>query len=293
MDNYRGIGLMTLAMALFAFEDLFIKLSSEQMPTGQVIMAVGLFGAVCFGAVSVLRNERLFRRDVWMGAAGLRNFGELIATSGFVTALALAPLSLVSAILQAQPLALTCFAALFMGAKVGWRRWTAIAVGFIGVMIIIRPWHSGIRPEVAWAVIGMIGLTIRDLAARRVPANVGAVPLSFSALFLVAIMGALMTWFQGGVVVPDGHGAIFLLGTMIAGTLGYVVIVAATRIGEIAVVMPFRYARLLFVIALGALVLDERPDAGVILGAVLVIGSGLYTVLREHQLRRIANANTG
>lgn len=292
MDNLRGIGLMVLAMALFAVEDMFIKLASAMMPTGQVIAATGLFGAVCFGVAASLRGESLFRREVWSGAAGLRNLGEMIATSGFVTALALAPLALVSAILQAQPLALTCCAALFLGEKVGWRRWTAIAVGFIGVLIIIRPWDDGFRPEVGWAVLGMIGLTLRDMATRKVPRSVGAVPLSFSALFVVFVMGSVMIAAQGGLVPISGHGVWLLLGTVVSGTVGYVTIVAATRIGEVSVVMPFRYARLVFVIALGALILGERPDLGVIAGATLVVGSGIYTLIRERQLRKNANANT-
>ncbi len=293
MDNSRGITLMVVAMACFAFEDLFIKLSAELMPTGQVILATGLFGAICFAIVGALRGERLLHRDVWLGAAGLRNLGELVATGGFVTALALAPLSLVAAILQAQPLALTCCAALFLGEKVGWRRWTAIAVGFIGVMVIIRPGGESFRAEALWAVIGVIGLTLRDLATRNVAKSVGSVSLGFSALAVVSALGVIMMQFQGGPVMPDTNGTLLLLGTVVSGTVGYVAVVAACRVGEITVVMPFRYARLVFVLILGVALLGERPGMGVLAGAALVIGSGLYTLARERRLRKNANANTG
>lgn len=286
MDNLRGIALMVIAMALFAVEDMFLKLSAETMPIGQILTAAGLFGALCFGGAAALRGERLFTRAVWTGAVGWRNVGEMVASGFYVTALALLPLATVSAIIQAQPLAITCCAALFLGEQVGWRRWTAIGVGFVGILFVVQPGRE-FQIETLIAVAGMAGLTLRDLATRRVPRSVSGNAIGFSAMAMMTLLGAGMMLFQGTAPLT-APSATLLAGALVSGTIGYAVIVAATRIGDVSVVTPFRYARLVFVLILALIVFGEVPAPSVIFGASLVIASGLYTLARERQARRAA-----
>lgn len=290
MDNLRGITLMVAAMVGFAIEDMFLKLSAAEMPTGQVIFATGLFGALVFAVIALVKGASLVRREMWLGMAGWRNFGEVIGTCGYVTSLALIPLSMASAILQAQPLTITCCAALFLGEQVGWRRWTAVCVGFIGVLIVIRPGTDGFQPEALWGVMGVIGLTLRDIATRQVPRSISSIQLGFTALLAMTVLGAVMLVIQGGPVMLDMQKTLVLSGALVSGTAAYVAVVAAARVGEMSVVTPFRYIRLLFALIIGAIVFSESPDRWVLIGAAMIIGSGLYTLARERK-RKIASAN--
>ena len=286
--NLRGIVLMVVSMAAFAIEDSFIKRAADDMPTGQILLMLGVFGAAIFTVMAARAGQKPFSRDLLQGQVMLRNLGEVIGTMGFVTAIALTPLTSATAILQAMPLAVTLGAALFLGESVGWRRWTAILVGFAGVLVIIRPGLEGFDINSLWAVLAVFGLAIRDLATRRVPARIGSMSISVSGFVSVAILGATMLALSGGAVWPGTLQTALMVGALSAGVVGYWMVVEAMRVGEISAVTPFRYARLIFALIIGILIFGERPDLMTLAGATLVIGSGLYTFARERVRRRNA-----
>lgn len=288
MDNLRGSMLMVLAMAGFAGEDLFIKLLAQDMPVGQILMMLGAGGCAVFAIATRAQGTRLISPVLLSRPVILRNLGEIIAAVTYVTALALADLSTVSAILQATPLAVTLGAALFLGAQVGWRRWSAILVGFAGVLMIVRPGLDAFHISSVFAVISVIGLAIRDLATRAIPSQISSMQLSCYAFGVMVPTGAVVLAFQGGAAMPSPLGWAFVLGALIFGVLGYYFIVGAMRIGEIAAVTPFRYARLLFALVIGMTLLGERPDIWTLIGAAIIIASGLYTLIREQRLARRA-----
>ncbi|TDE33446.1 DMT family transporter [Antarcticimicrobium sediminis] len=287
MDNLRGAVLMTLAMLGFAGEDMFIKLMAGVLPTWQIIAVLGIGGASVFGALTLMRRQRLFTRAYLSGAILLRNLGELIGTVGFVTAIALTPLSSASAVLQATPLAVTLGAALFLREPVGWRRWSAILAGFVGVLLVIRPGLEGFEMNSLFAVQGVIGLAIRDLATRKVAAGVSSFQLSFLAfLTLIPAAGVLSLVSPRAPVAPDGYIWAMTAGAVLLGVLSYYAIVAAMRVGEVSFVTPFRYFRLLFALGVGIVVFDEHPDTLMLVGAAIIVGSGVYTVWRERRVWR-------
>ena len=286
--NLRGIVLMVVSMAAFAIEDSFIKRAADDMPTGQILLMLGVFGAAIFTVMAARAGQKPFSRDLLQGQVMLRNLGEVIGTMGFITAIALTPLTSATAILQAMPLAVTLGAALFLGESVGWRRWTAILVGFAGVLVIIRPGLEGFDINSLWAVLAVFGLAIRDLATRRVPARIGSMSISVSGFVSVAILGGAMLALSGGAVWPGTLQTALMVGALSAGVVGYWMVVEAMRVGEISAVTPFRYARLIFALIIGILIFGERPDVMTLAGATLVIGSGLYTFARERVRRRNA-----
>lgn len=286
MENLRGSALMVLAMAGFALEDMFVKRLSYDLPVGQILVFLGAGGAVMFGAISVGRGHRLFSRDLITTPVMLRNLGELIGTLGFVTAIALTPLASASAILQATPLAVTLGAALFLGEDVGWRRWSAILVGFVGVLMVIRPGFAGFEPASLFAVQAVFGLALRDLATRAVPRTVTSMQLSCYGFATIVPAGLIMVWISGGAVNPDATQWRDIGLALILGVAGYYAIVAAMRVGEVSFVTPFRYSRLIFALIIAVTLFDERPDALTLIGASIIISSGLYTLLRERRLRR-------
>lgn len=286
MENLRGSLLMVAAMFGFALEDVLIKQLAGSLPMGQVIALIGCGGALNFGILTIVRGRRLVSPALLSGPVMLRNLAEGIAAASFVTAIVLTTLSSASAILQTTPLALTLGAALFLGEAVGWRRWTAIGVGFVGVLLIIQPGMAGFMPASLLAVVAVAAVALRDLASRAIPADVTGMQLAAWAFATLIPTGLLVMLAMGTApVMPAAPDLVRLAGAFVVGGIGYYALVGATRTGEVAVVVPFRYTRLVFAMILGALAFGERPDPLMLAGAALIVGAGVYTIWREARIR--------
>ena len=282
-ENLRGIALMCVAMFGFALTDMFIKLVGEALPTGQIIMVLGGGGSLLFALLARRQGEALFTRAFFHPAVLLRNGFEIAGTLLFVSAIVHSPLSVASAIIQATPLVVTLGAALWLGEAVGVRRWSAIGIGLIGVLLIIQPWRESFTPASLLAVGGAFALGFRDLATRGVPRSVPTLVLSSYALAMLVPAGALLLLLPYGPApaLPDTVQSLHLLGAIAISTLGYYGITAAMRVGDVGVVTPFRYSRIVFALVVSVLVFGERVDATMLVGASVVVASGLYTLLRE------------
>lgn len=289
--NLRGILLMVLAMGGFAIEDMFIKWAAADLPTGQILLMLGVVGTPVFALVAWAEGASPFSRDFFHPALLWRNLGEMVGTLGFITALALTPLTTATAIFQAGPLAVTLGAALFLGEQVGWRRWSAICIGFVGVLIIIRPGLEGFQLASLWSVLAVLGLSARDVATRRIPARITTMQVSAWGFAAVALLGALMLIATGGARMLTAPQAGHVGGALVFGIAAYWAITQAMRQGEVSVITPFRYARLIFAMIIGMLIFGERPDLWTLSGAGLIIGSGLYTFARERLRKRALSSN--
>ncbi|MFT6532438.1 MAG: drug/metabolite transporter (DMT)-like permease [Limimaricola cinnabarinus] len=293
MENLRGSALIVAGMLGFALEDMFIKMMAGALPVGQILMLLGLGGGIVFAMMSVARGERLLSPDFHHRAVIARNLGEVIGTAGFITAVALSPLATASAILQANPLLVTLGAAVFFAEPVGWRRWSAICVGLFGVLLVIRPGAEGFTPLSLFAVLGTMGLAARDLASRRVPRSISSLKLSTYAFLILVPVGYLMVVVAGEALVwPSTVNSLRLLAAIGVGVAGYWALTAATRMGEISVIAPYRYTRLVFALFVAYFAFGERPDLLTYIGAAIIVGSGIYTLLREARLRRASRRVT-
>jgi drug/metabolite transporter (DMT)-like permease len=284
MNNLRGALLMIVSMGLFAIEDMLIKLVSLQIPVGQVLLILALGGTVAFAVAASARRQTLFPRELLQPTLLLRNSAELVATCCFVLALSLIPISTASAILQATPLAVTMCAALFLGETVGWRRWMAIGVGFLGVLLIVRPGLGGFQPASLLAVVAVLALALRDVATRLIPPNLSTAQVSLWAYVMIIPAGLVLLTLSDGLQPIAAREAGFLLAAIFIGVAAYSLIVMALRSSDLSAIAPFRYSRLLFAMAIGLTVFGERPDAFTVAGAALVIASGLYALARERAL---------
>ncbi|MEO1676597.1 MAG: DMT family transporter [Pseudomonadota bacterium] len=284
MANARGIALMVVAMAFFALADLAIKLSAGSLDQAQVIFILGASGFVTFAGLAMLRGERLLTPLALHPAVLARNVSEILGSTMMVIALATTPLIIVGAILQAAPLTVMAGAALLLKEPVGWRRWLAASVGFAGVLVVLRPWEAGIAPGALLAVGAMVCLSGRDLFNRMAPRELPTLVLAAHGLAFIGALGVIWSLAGPGQLLPPDPpwGIIAML--MICGTVAYFTITASVRAAPVSVVAPFRYSRLLFLAALGILVLGERPDWSLAAGATLIIGSGLYVLHRERRL---------
>lgn len=288
MDNIRGASLMVLAMLGFALEDMFIKLLAGTIGVGQILVMLGAGGGLVFGIVVVLQGRALFSRDMLSLPILLRAVGEMIGTLFFISAIVLTPLSSASAILQATPLVVTLGAALFLAEPVGWRRWSAIIVGLMGVILIIRPGMESFQVLSLLALGAVFCLALRDLATRRVPPTISSMQLSFLGFIVVIPSGLFMIWVTGTPLrmLPAGDW-LYFCSALTVGLFAYYAIVAAMRVGEVSFVTPFRYARLLFALVIGITIFGEEPDGMTLLGAAIIVASGIYTVWRERRVKVI------
>ncbi len=288
MNNLNGIFLVIASMAGFTLEDMFIKQLSVTIPVGQIMLVLGFSGAVIFAVMARFKGRNLLARNAWTRTMMARALFEAIAALAFVTSLALVPLSTVSSVFQATPLAITMGAALFFGEQVGWRRWSAIIVGFIGVLLIIRPGYSDFDPKIFFVLIAVLAVAMRDLITRLIDENVASTVVSCQGFAALMIAGAVLL-----LVTPDTLTAVntfeigYFIGGIVFGVSGYYAIVVAMRIGDASAITPFRYTRLLFSLIVGVTVFHEHPDNTTLIGAGIIIASGLYTFLRERRLAKL------
>lgn len=287
MENTRASTLMVLAMAGFAIEDMFVKFLSARLPVGEILTLTGLLGAAVFYVLLRRGGGRFWTRDLLHPVVLIRTLGELIGTLGFVSAIALTELSSASAILQALPLVIVMGAAVFLGESVGWRRWLAIGAGFLGVLMIVKPGLAGFEPLSFWAVIGVVGLAMRDLATRRVPAHIPSDQLSVAAWGVFIVAGPIVGWAFGTPLIrPSGGELAITIAMICAGVAAYATLVTATRVGDAAAIAPFRYSRLIFAMIIGVTVFGERPDFWTLAGAALIATAGGFAMWREARAGR-------
>ena len=282
-DNLRGIALMIIAMAGFTVADSFVKTAAHDLPVGQILLLVGTFGSLIFALLTRAKGDAVLGRDFFLSAVMLRNASEMLGTICYVTALSKIDLSTASAIIQATPLAVTLGAVILLGEQVHWRRWSAILVGFIGVLIILRPGGSSFEAASIWAVIGMFGLAMRDLATRMIPRGIPTLRISTYGMAMLIPSGLLLMALgqtpQAMSLTNWGQ----IISLVLISVTGYWAITAAMRVGDVSVVAPFRYTRILFALIVGGIVFGERPDVWTLIGVTITIAAGLYAFLRERR----------
>ncbi len=279
--NLRGSLLMTAAMAGFAVEDMFLKAAAKHMAVGQVITLFGLLGTLTFVLLTLRRSEQPFPPASRSRPMLIRSGFEITGRLFYSLAIALTPLSVASAILQATPLVVVAGAAVIFGETVGWRRWAAIVAGFAGVLIIIRPGLEGFDALSILTVIGLIGFAGRDLATRAAPPAMSNMQLGVIGFTMLTIAGVIILIVNADYRTPDAVGLLLTLCATTVGVFAYTALTGAMRTGEVSAVTPFRYTRLLFALILGVVVFGERPDHWTLLGSAIVVASGIYILTRR------------
>jgi drug/metabolite transporter (DMT)-like permease len=279
-DNQRGAAFMTASMAGFALEDVFVKAAARSMPLGQVLLTIGLLGMLTFAAMALRQREALFPAAFLSRAMLLRSGFEVTGRLFYGLAITLTALSTTSAILQATPLVVVAGAALVFGEKVSPQRWLAVVIGFVGVLIILRP-GADFSALSLLAVVGLLGFAGRDLATRAAPKGLSNRQLGALGFAMLATAGAILLAVTGGAHLPSPVAMAHLAGGTVFGVLGYHALTYAMRTGEVSAVTPFRYTRLVFALVLAMLLFNERPDLATWIGAALVVGSGIVALSRR------------
>ena len=277
-------------MAAFTFNDSIMKWAASDMNMGQAMFVRGGFATVFITVIAFYHGALSQPRMLLEPMVLLRTASEVGATLFFLIALAHLPLANVSAVLQALPLCVTMGAALVLGEPVGWRRWLSIMVGFVGVLIVVRPGFDGFSVYALYVLACVLCCAVRDLATRRIPQAVPSMLVSAATAFLVTVSGVVLIEPMGG-WSPMDAATIALLGAAACLVLvGYQFIIKAMRVGDISFIAPFRYTALLWAILLGIVIFHDMPDLPMIVGATVIVGSGLYMLLRERVRGRMLTA---
>lgn len=293
--NFRGALFMVVAMSVFTVSDAITKYLSESLNIGQIMAIRGVFATILVGLLAWRSGALALPRSVLHPLVALRAAGEAAATVTYFIALSYLPIADVSAVQQALPLAVTMGAALFLGEHVGRRRWLAIVAGFFGVLIIVRPGFAGFSPYFLLVLLCVVICAIRDLATRQIP---DAIPtLLISAVTSVAVTfvgGAMITPMGGWLPMTLNDIALLVVGAVLL-LVGYQFIIMAMRVGDVSFIAPFRYTALLWAIVIGILFFGDFPDIPVLVGASIIVTSGLYTLYRERVVGRgrVAAESTG
>ena len=283
-DNLRGVLAMVAAMACFVAGDTIVKHLGQDLPLGEIILVRGLFASAFVLAMAQATGALRYWREILTPSVFLRCAAEIGATFCFFSALIRMPFADVNAIGQFTPMAITAGAALFLGEPVGWRRWLATIAGLIGVLIIVRPGTTAFDWAALFVAGSVVCVTARDLITRRLGHALPTLAITSISAVSVAASGLLLAPFETW-RTPDGLHAALLACAAVTTVGGYYWIIVAMRTGEIALVSPFRYTATLFAVLSGFVVFNEFPDPLTIVGILIVVFAGLYTLHRE-RIRR-------
>ena len=278
---------MMMSMACFAVEDTFIKLLSARLPATQILFSIGFGGALITLVFAIVLNVNLADKILLNKHVISRTIADLFGALSFTSAMVLIPMSLLASILQATPLFVTLGAAILLGEKVGWRRWSAIFIGFLGVIIILQPGYGSFQLASLLGLAAVLCLALRDVVTRDMATEIPTLTVTFYACLAMGSAGFIAYPFFGPPIMPTTYEAIILICAAIIGLTGYFLLVLATRKGDVSVIAPFRYSRLLFSLGLASLILGEKLTLPILLGGLLVVSSGIYTFGRERRLVKI------
>ena len=280
-DNTKGVIFILVSMFGFVVNDTLMKSLFITFPLVEIIFLRALFCLLpLFIAIKIQRVAIVnYSRTSW-SLMLLRGFTEVMATLTFLNALKHLPLPNVTAIIQILPLTVTMAAALFLNERVGLKRWTAIVIGFIGVMIVIKPGTEGFSSYSYYAVLSVIFVTMREIVTRKIPAEVPAIMITFITALSVGITATICLPF---ITLKALDTTAFIL-VWLAGMaifVGYFFSIKSMRIGEISFVSQFRYTAMIWAVLLGYFVFNDIPAQNTIIGALIIVASGLYAFHRK------------
>ena len=279
-ENFKGILAMLASAAGFVVNDAIVKVVTTELPDGQIIFLRGLVATSLMGLVTSIvggwRRPAVLLRPAMVMRVVMAAFSTLL----IVASLRHLPLSTTNAVLQVSPLMVTAGAAVFLRARVGWRRWTLSLLGFLGAMLIVKPGTAGFVPA-AWLLLFCLLVTsTRDLLTRFIDASVPSILVTFATSAAVMLCGLGMMPFESW-VVPSAGALILLLLASCCVFVAYHFGVVAMRTGEIPAVAPFRYAAIVLALVLGYAIWGHVPDAVSLAGMAMICTAGLVFLYAE------------
>lgn len=278
----RGVIAMVSGMGFQVLNDTVIKLAAARLPAAEIMALRGVLAIALAVAVIAMMGEAKRMKTLANPLVALRSALEAAACLTYMSALAHLGLAEFTSIVQVTPLIITALAVLLGWQSVGWKRWAAIGVGFVGVLLIAKPSAHGVNAYAALALLSAAFMAVRDLVTARIPAEAPSMVVTLGSTIAVTIVG-----FGAGAaqsahwVMPSAYETGLIAGAAFLVVGCNMLIVLAFRLGDMTVVGPFRYSVILGSLALGWAVWGDVPDALALVGSALIVASGLYALRRE------------
>lgn len=285
--NYRGILAMIAGSACFSANDAATKFAAQYLPVSEIVALRACFALLVAFTIIAWRREILSITTIRDPYLLLRATIEAFIGILVVYSLSLMPIANFTAIILVQPFIMTAVGALWLGEQVGWRRWTAVAAGFLGMLLVVKPGTDAFQAVSLVALFAAILSLSRDLLVRKIHAEVPTSVIAFSTALFAVPIGLLGSAFQpwaapyAADLIVISIAAVFLIAAFVLTVLSF-------RGTDVSVVAPFRYSIVVFAFVLGIVVFGELPDAWSLAGIGLIVAAGLYMLHREAIRRRLA-----
>ena len=270
---------MIISMASFAIGDTFVKISGAFLSPAQIMFFLIAGGLIIFAMIAKFKGENLLDSRAFSSVLLIRYLAEMIGLVAMIMGLTKIPLSVVGTVTQASPILVAAGAVFFFKEIVSWRRWSSIIIGFIGVVLVIQPGGQNLDYAVTWAVVALVAFSIRDLVTRLTPPDIPSASIATFTMIAAFPFTAAWVFFSDEKLFPPGIDWAVVSSMIILGSFGYLLLITSLRLGELSAIMPFRYSRIVFLLILGVLVFGERPTASMLVGAALILISGVYIML--------------
>jgi drug/metabolite transporter (DMT)-like permease len=277
-----GIALMIAGIFLFAVNDALGKWLMATYSVGQVLLIRSL-AALAVLAPFILRDAASFAEAPRWGLQALRALFATIEVACFYWAVAYLPLADVMAYYLAGPIFVTAIAGTMLGEPVGWRRWSAVIAGFIGVVVCLRPGVAALTWPALIALIGSFTFSLSMISTRFLRGTGGTVLVTTQtvAALVFGLVAAPLGW-----VTPSARdfALLCLLGMVAMGA--HVCVNRSLVLAPASTVVPYQYTTIVWALLFGYLVFADVPDAWMLAGSAIIIGAGLFIFVREQQLAR-------
>jgi drug/metabolite transporter (DMT)-like permease len=287
-SNQRGILAIIGCMSSYTVNDVLVKeILLEGYPVGETIFLRGVMSAVLIGLFVLAAGHGSQLRAAMSSRLATRSAFDGLSTVCFIGSLAFMPLANLAAVLQIGPLLITALSVIVIQETVGWRRWAAVGVGFLGALLVIKPIPSQFD---IWALVAAgsaLFAALRELQNRRIDRAVPTLVIAFWGAIGITVCGSpfalVETWRM--FALPD---LVQLFVASVFVGIAIYLMALAFRDVDMSVVAPFRYSYLLTSALGGFLVFGELPDGWTVVGAALIVGSGVYALHRENRRRKAA-----
>lgn len=275
-DNLKGIVWLIGAMGAYAIEDALFKTIMKSVPVGQSLILFSIGGAILFAGLIKSQSLPILQKELLSWPIFIRSLCEIFARLSYLVGLTLVPISTATIIIQSLPLMMLLGAVIFFKERIGLVRWMAVLIGLMGVLIVLNPKAEDVSLHALLIVVSVLGFAGRDLASRKASPHLSTIHLGFYGFLSIFIAGSCYALISDRKFVTLDLSMTMLFAAAIAiGVSGYFCLMKAMRTGEISIMMPFRYTRLLFGVSIGVLLFNEALSFNTLLGSAIIVASGL------------------